>query len=74
MYKSCAKSQAAQRAVPESYHVLKLWGHTFGHTRAADFSGTVLTWAAIKSGPSIRREIRDNKKFFINQNFYMSYE
>lgn len=74
IYKSCVKSQAAQTAVPESYHVLKLWGRTCGLTRAADFSGTVLTWTAIESGPSIRREICDDKQLFINQSFQMSYE
>lgn len=74
IYKSCAKSQAAQTAVPESYHVLKLWGHNCHHTRAADFSGTVLAWTAIGSGPSIRRETCDDKEFSINQSFQMGHE
>lgn len=66
MYKLCVNSQAAQTAVPESYNGLKRWGHTCGHTRAADFSGTALTWTAIESGPFIRRKPCDNKELFIN--------
>lgn len=74
IYKLRMKSQAAQTAVPESYQVLKLWGHTYGCTRAADFSGTALTWTAIESGPRIRREICDDKQLSINQSFEMGHE
>lgn len=74
LYKSHVKSQAAQTAVLDSYHVLKPWGHTCGHTRAADFCRIVLTWTAIESESSLRREICGDKHLFINQSFQLSYE
>lgn len=42
MCRWCVKSRAFQATMLNSYQLLKLWGRTCGHTRDADFNGTVL--------------------------------
>lgn len=71
MCRSRVKSWAFQAPMLDSYQVIKLWGHTRGHTRDADFNG-VLTCTAIEAGSSKRREICDDKCFITNQKFQLS--